>query len=221
MKTLKDSIKSTLRKAWRKVSGKKFSSRDYWEQRYRSGGNSGAGSYDELAEYKAGFLNKLVKDHNVHTVMEFGCGDGNQLTLAEYPRYVGYDVSATAVELCRNRFRDDPTKSFALVDDHQGQRADLAMSLDVLYHLVEDAVFESYMQKLFAAGDKLVVVYSSNVDEARPNPHVRHRKFTAWVERCCPNWTLIHEEQNPIPYDPETNTGSHAGFFVYAPRRES
>ena len=32
-------------------------STDYWERRYRKGGNSGAGSYNRLARFKAGFLN--------------------------------------------------------------------------------------------------------------------------------------------------------------------
>lgn len=39
------------------------------------------------------------------------------------------------------------TKQFKVVVDYNGERADLALSLDV-YHLVEDAVFEEYMTLL-------------------------------------------------------------------------
>ena len=35
-------------------------SHEYWEKRYASGGNSGAGSYNYLAEFKAEILNNFV-----------------------------------------------------------------------------------------------------------------------------------------------------------------
>lgn len=57
---------------------------DYWEQRYRQAGNSGAGSYGRLAEFKAEVLNEFVARHSIGSVVEFGSGDGNQLTLAKY-----------------------------------------------------------------------------------------------------------------------------------------
>ena len=42
-----------------------FSSADYWEDRYHTKGNSGAGSYGVLAAYKAGFLNAFVAAHTL------------------------------------------------------------------------------------------------------------------------------------------------------------
>ena len=49
---------------------------------YASGGSSGPGSYGRLAAGKADFLNRFVEDHQIKTVLEIGCGDGNQLSLA-------------------------------------------------------------------------------------------------------------------------------------------
>src|SRR5579859_8234848 len=54
----------------------------YWEERYRAGGNSGAGSYGRLAEFKAEVLNGFVHSRGIRSVVEFGCGDGAQLALA-------------------------------------------------------------------------------------------------------------------------------------------
>ena len=54
-------------------------SMDYWNERYSSGGNSGTGSYGELAFYKADFINKFIDANQILSVVEFGCGDGNQL----------------------------------------------------------------------------------------------------------------------------------------------
>jgi len=187
----------------------------FWEENYAHGETSGPGSYGAWAQAKADFLNTLVRDHDVRSVIEFGCGDGNQLSLAQYPRYTGLDVSRTAIGLCQQRFAADEAKSFFLYDgacftDHGGLfTADLAMSLDVIYHLIEDEVFERYMRHLFAAGRQLVVVYSTNMELRGTAPHVRHRLFTAWVEANCPGWNLAGVTRGPSPEQ------ARAEFFVY------
>src|SRR5690606_16109619 len=75
-------------------------SKDYWDSRYGLGGTSGAGSNNELAELKASVINRLVEKENVNSVIDFGCGDGNQLNMAKYPSYIGFDISKKAVERC-------------------------------------------------------------------------------------------------------------------------
>src|ERR671913_732501 len=82
-------------------------SESYWIKRYASGGNSGVGSYNKLAAFKAEVLNDFVRQNNVRSVIEYGCGDGNQLKLAEYPFYTGFDVSPEALALCDNLFHSD------------------------------------------------------------------------------------------------------------------
>jgi len=193
-------------------------SQRYWIERYATGRNSGPGSYGELAEFKAEVLNDFVRTHDVKSVIEFGCGDGNQLRLASYPRYAGLDVSPQAVARCRETFRCDPTKTFKHVDDYAGERADLALSLDVVFHLVEDKVFAAYMTRLFASAERFVIVYSSNTDERPPGtaPHVRHRKFTRWVDEAAPGWKLVRHIPNRYPCDMATDRGSFADFFFFA-----
>ena len=190
----------------------------YWETRYETGDNSGAGSYALFAEFKAEVLNKFVADHAIESVIEFGCGDGNQLSYARYPSYLGLDVSAAALALCTQRFGADTTKAFLLVGDHDGQRADLALSLDVIYHLVEDSVFDEYMNTLFLAARRYVIVYSSNHDDnsRKDGVHVRHRMFSRWIERHRPEWKLVEHVPNRYPYRGDANTGSFADFFVYS-----
>ena len=53
----------------------------YWENRYKNNGNSGAGSYGRLAEFKADVINNFIAENKITSVIEFGCGDGNQLSL--------------------------------------------------------------------------------------------------------------------------------------------
>lgn len=192
----------------------------YWENRYRGGGNSGSGSYGELAQFKADFLNALVVKERIGSVIEFGCGDGAQLALAAYPRYIGLDVTKSAVKLCIEKFSNDSTKSFFLYDpgcfsDPAGiVRSELALSLDVIYHLIEDPVFDVYMNHLFAASTRFVVIYSSDHDEVIPNTHVRHRNFSKVVETRFQPWKLVWREPQKFPSASEVN-GSFCDFFVF------
>ena len=201
----------------RRLKGDQFdNSKNYWERRYALGGNSGAGSYNRLAAFKAEFLNAFVKRHGVRTVIEFGSGDGAQLDLAQYPEYVGVDVSATATEATKRRFAGDEHKVFYLSSDFpKGRVADLTLSLDVVYHLVEDQAFEPYMRDLFDASARFVIVYASDHDEVAA-PHVRHRNFTRWVEQNRPDFRLSERVPNAFPFDEgDPDNTSFADFFVF------
>jgi hypothetical protein len=193
----------------------------YWEQRYQRGGNSGAGSYGALAQFKADFLNALVRTEHITSVIEFGCGDGAQLSLAVYPVYCGLDVTKASIKMCIDRYERDRTKSFMFYDsqffwDPAGAlSADLALSLDVIYHLVEDSVFDLYMTHLFAAAKRFVVVYSTDFDQFIPNFHVRHRRFSKVIETRFPQWKLILRERQKYPMAAPGEFGSLCDFFVY------
>lgn len=45
-----------------------FNSKLYWEARYKNGGNSGAGSYNKLALFKAEIINEFIKKNNIKSV---------------------------------------------------------------------------------------------------------------------------------------------------------
>jgi hypothetical protein len=198
---------------WKPFEG----SENYWIERYESGGHSGDGSYSQLAEFKAEVINDFVRENNIGTVMEYGCGDGNQLKLAEYPLYTGFDISARAIEICRENFSGDDTKTFKMMEDYSGETAELTLSLDVIYHLIEDEVFAAYMNRLFDSSGRFVIVYASDTDE---NPedqpvHVRHRNFTRWVRDKKPEWKMLRHIPNRYPYNGDTKTGSFADFFIF------
>lgn len=192
-------------------------SASYWVTRYDKGGNSGPGSYGKFAQQKADVINGFVREQGIRSVIEFGCGDGNQLQLAAYPRYLGFDISPTAVARCRERFATDPTKSFRLMDEYAGDTAELTLSLDVIFHLIEDDVYDRYMRQLFAAATRYVLIYSSNTDDqaAAQSPHVRHRRFTDWVASRAPEWTLIRHIPNQYPDTGAPASGSFADFYIF------
>ena len=139
-------------------------SQKYWEKRYSKNGNSGSGSYGEKATYKATILNQFVQENKIQKVLELGCGDGNQLKKFSFPEYIGLDISPTAVKLCKDIFREDATKQFFMYDDKAVEaepdsfHAELILSLDVVYHLVEDEVYEKYMHRLFSLSTRYVII---------------------------------------------------------------
>jgi hypothetical protein len=193
-------------------------SKEYWEQRYQSGGNSGAGSYSKLAEFKADVLNDFVKKHHIETVIEYGCGDGNQLKLSEYPSYMGFDVSQNAISQCSSIFASDIRKKFKSLSEYNQERAQLTLSLDVIYHLIEDGVFLNYMERLFDSSSHFVIIYSSNTesDQYEKAQHVKHRSFTEWIQNNRPQWMLLQHLPNKYPYIKGDNVnGSFADFYIY------
>ena len=198
-----------------------FYSGDYWERRYRCGGGSGSESFAALACFKADRLNSFVEEHGVESVLEFGCGDGLQLKLARYPRYLGLDVSASALARCEQLFAGDPTRAFALYvpAEYEGLRdrpyADLTLSLDVIYHLVEDEIFERHMAHLFDAARRFVIVFSSNYNENPRAKHMRHRKFTDWVQRNRPEWRRVELQPDRLPEAERAGGHSPSSFFAF------
>ena len=199
------------------INSRSFSgSGNYWDKRYQKGRNSGEGSYGELALFKAQVLNDFVREKGIRSVIEFGSGDGNQLKFAEYPAYTGVDVSHVAVDRAKLNFSAERTKKFLTTEEYAGERAELALSLDVIYHLVEDSVFEVYMDRLFRAAKRFVVVYSSNCTGLMTDsPHVRHREFTKWVEQKFPSVPAPEVVGNPFPIGLRSHETSFAHFFIY------
>jgi SAM-dependent methyltransferase len=206
----------TLRKVLERIF---FRSATYWEKRYRKGGTSGDGSYDELARFKGDFINTFVREHQIRRLFDFGCGDGNQAGYLEVEEFMGVDVSPTAVALCRKKFEGRAGRKFLLYDaaTFRGEVAafgpELAISMDVVYHLVEDEVFVRYMRELFESAGRYVIIYSSNFDKRYESPHQVDRKFTDYVGANIPEYGLEQTVTNPF------RGRSNSDFFVYARKR--
>ena len=85
-----------------------FSSKEYWESRYKTGRSSGVGSYNFFAEFKAETINDFISKNEIESVIEFGSGDGNQLSLSEYQNILALKL----VKKCIKMFENDKIKNF-------------------------------------------------------------------------------------------------------------
>lgn len=146
---------------------------EYWDNNYKTNGTSGAGSYGLLAEFKAEVINALIKEHQIQRVIEFGCGDGNQLQYINYPEYLGLDVASSAVQLCAERFKEDQSKSFMLYRPglffNKGYfQADMTVCIDVLYHITDEHDFRCTLHDILQASTNLIVLYTKITGENIP-----------------------------------------------------
>lgn len=196
------------------------SSADYWQRRYSSGGNSGEGSYGKLARYKANFINQLATDLQISSVLELGCGDGNQASLLSLKHYTGVDISEKCIAACKNKFSTREWQFYIARDFFEQQPPpayDLTMSLDVIYHLVEDDVYEQYLQHLLSHSRKYALIYSSDFTDFDPKvPHIRHRSVSDDILRSYPDWRIKDKFQNPLSKSPRSlDYGSFAFFQLF------
>jgi len=175
----------------------------YWERRYAAGGDSGDGSRGRKARIKARRINKVIAEHDVASVIDWGCGDGEVLQhLDPTPAYTGVDVSPTVLQRVSRRF---PGRIFYL--DGTATTAELALSLDVLHHFPADADYHGYLDRVFASAWRFVLAHTTNRD--RPsNAHVRHRPVVDDVAARFPDWQVTDRW-------PGVNT---CEFFLWSPR---
>lgn len=189
----------------------------YWEKRYQQGGSSGAGSVGRLASFKTQFLNDFIANNKIIDMIDHGCGDGMQQAHLDVNLYTGYDISITAVNRCIDLYGNLLGRSFLPYSRRFGLYADLAVSLDVIYHLVDDKIYYSYLEDLFASGRRFVIIYSTDYDKSDEcPPHMRHRDFKSWVKEKS-SFRLVRKVLNPYNScdSCDEDNASPCSFFVF------
>ena len=197
-----------------------FNSKSYWNDRYLKGGNSGTGSYNELAQFKADVINDFIEKNQIKSIIDYGVGDGNQLKLinTENLIYTGIDVSEFIIAKCKEEFKDDKTKKFIHVDNIDNElKGELVLSCDVVYHLIEENIYKEYMVNLFSMSKKYVIIYAKNKD-INHTVHVKFRKFSNYIESNLPEWQLIKHIPNKFPQlkmGKNNDKTSPSDFYIY------
>lgn len=186
-----------------------MSTEEIWNNRYQNGGNSGGGSYNELYIFKRDIINDIISKNNIKSIIDFGCGDGNQIKEINIENYIGIDIAKESINICRMKYNGGSKKFYTYKEiDIMNLQAELTMSLDVLYHILEEELYFTYLKNLFSSSSKYVLIYSSNYD-GHIDGHMYTRKFTNIIENMFPNWDL-HKKINQI-YPKK----SSADFYLY------
>lgn len=184
---------------------------NYWKTRANFSGN---GSRGDLLRFKINFLNEFIKDNNISSILDFGCGDLHLARELNVDEYVGLDI----VE--RPKPQNVASKSFTLkikrFDEVSEQRSfDLCMSIDVFFHILKDEedYLKAYIDNMVNHSSKFVIIYAHDSDD--PNAviqavgakHVFNSNWKKFI-RAQSNLKLIYEQTS-------CHEGSFAKFFVF------
>lgn len=184
-----------------------FDSTSYWESRYANGGNSGKGSYDNVANYKAKIINDFIEKNNIKNLIDYGVGDGNQLSFFKCENIIGLDVSPTIIRKLKFIYCNDNTKQFYLVNNFDTtNKSTLVISCEVLFHLINIDIWKKYIANLFAYSKKYVIIFAADYDKDFGH-HCLCRKFTDYIKLNYPNWSL----KNTIKRD----DGCLGDFYIF------
>lgn len=177
-----------------------FDATQYWEERYAAGGDSGAGSAGRHYVFKRDYLNDMITRYEIRSVVDFGCGDGQQVAELAVDSYYGLDVSDAAIRRCRGSFANRPGYRFDTPDRAVLRRYDLALSLDVLYHIVDEEDYRSYLDVLFSHSN-FTLVYANYGARDCDAHHMLYRDNSAEIAALRTRSQLLEKRPNPHKTD--------------------
>ena len=170
--------------------------------RYIENSNSWKWSYWENAIFKANFINNFIKENNIKTVTEFWCGDWNNLELYKIENYEGLDVSEKAINICKEKFKEDKTKQFSILTDWE-YKAELTLSLDVTYHIFPKIEWKKYINKVINSATKFAIFYNFPKWTANA-PHINDYNFEEYLKELSEKKNFTYIKSDLVP--PESNS---------------
>jgi Methyltransferase domain len=117
--------------------------RSLWGEAADGQAYSGSGTYDPSVETYVAFLRNFIKERQVKSIVEIGCGDfavGRQYA-DDVQSYLGVDVSAFVIERNKAAFgREGVSFECADASEQDFPRSDLCIIRQVLQHLDNAAI---------------------------------------------------------------------------------
>lgn len=194
-----ENVKGILRKYFG-LFNNKFDAKEYWEHRYAKFGDSGDGSKGSNYEFKRDYINNIIKKYNIKSIVDFGCGDGKQIKELIVDEYYGIDVASSAVNMCRQLYAHKRLYRFDTSEDANLKTYDLAMSIDVIYHITDYNDYINYLRKLFSCS-KYVLLYANYGMRDSNADHIVARNNLEEIERLNLCRKLIEKQPHPAKKD--------------------
>jgi hypothetical protein len=178
-----------------------------WNERYSSNSSlgSGSGSKGSLLDFKADFINSFIKENSISGVLDFGHGDLEVAKRISASKYRGIDIfdgskfNSTDLDIKLCKF-----------DEYNGEKFDLVICLDVLYHILENEqdYLRRSLDKMCESSEKFLIVYA--LDSRKDHETTHHMYNGRWLQHLLEkdNVELVFEQQEPF-------VGSSAKFFVF------
>jgi hypothetical protein len=132
---------------------------NYWEDRYRKGGDSGKGSRGWSRNWKWFYINRYVNISN-STVIDVGCGDLDFWKGRSCKHYIGIDISLTRIELNKGK---RPDWNFICGDASKYLKmdpSDVVFCNDILFHIIDDETYRKILEHLTIYSKQYIFIYT-------------------------------------------------------------
>lgn len=153
---------------------------NYWGTNDAGEGTSGGGSTEEVTREYRLFLERLIREENITSVVDGGCGDWEFSQFVDWggADYLGIDISHVAIQRVQERF-SGPKVRFeqgSVIDPLPP--ADLLIVKDVLMHLpIED--IHTFIENNLQPGRYKIALLTHNrsEDPSKNNGDIPHGLF--------------------------------------------
>lgn len=176
---------------------------NYWDNRYASGGNSGLGSIGKHKEWKWNTLNNNIE--NITNIIDVGCGDLSFMDNHTIENYTGIDISNTIIEA--NKTKHPEWKFICSSADKRisGLKGDVVFCHDVLFHIVDDEVYNNIILNLIEYSNKYISIFTWHKNPLKRmfrstdnDSYQAYRDFSKYIPIFeNPGFSLICNEKSP------------------------
>ena len=142
-------------------------------------GHSGEGSTLATTRKYRHFLEELIRDENISSIVDAGCGDWQFSSHIDWgdAKYLGIDISSIAIDRVHRRYAS-PKVSFQQGDiTQQLPEADLLIIKDVLQHLPNHYVERFIRNNLQPGRYRLAVITNDRYDDEPNNQDIHLGEF--------------------------------------------
>ncbi len=119
---------------------------------------SGLGSRGDILEQKRELLGYVTASFNDKSVLDVGCGDLETTRTLPLKRYLGMDLSQSALKIAESKRPDWQFVTGSLSGTRDDPRADLVICLDVLIHQKSRADYDRLTSALIACANERLIV---------------------------------------------------------------
>lgn len=131
---------------------------NYWENRYKNGGNSGEGSRGNHKKWKWSILDKYI--HEIDNIVDVGCGDLAFMKGIDVINYTGIDISQTMINQNKTlKPKWDFICSSADVNINE-LKGDVVFCHDMLFHILDDGVYKAILENLIEYSNNYISIYT-------------------------------------------------------------
>lgn len=163
----------------------------YWIERYNRGGSSGAASYGRSAVARGQYISTLIRGYQCTHVIDFGCGDVDQVQQIKVPFYMGVDASSFIIRKCIQHTH----RCFRIATTVPSDRTDAILLLDMIKCLTDDFSYHEVLRTTFLHPTATIVIIAAKDHNLWESSHIRHRGFSLHIAETYTDWTRIENRE--------------------------